>query len=175
MEQSRRSEIKLCDLIRRLREAYGITQEQMAREMSLTVRTIAKWESGEVESLPAYGLLLFRHLAIRRGKEDLAAGFDEMLFARSASETAPALYGFLPRNRIEIEVMEELLARLRANDPAIDPLLIQIHALREQRRTEEELAGEKRARQKLAEQQGKALTLRDRIMAMKKAKSKRNP
>ncbi len=44
--------------IRRLRESRGLTQEQLARELRVGVRTIGGWERGEVVPKNRMGMLL---------------------------------------------------------------------------------------------------------------------
>src|SRR5262245_21856823 len=40
-------------LVRRLRDARGLTQEQLAREMGVTFSTINAWENGKHRPIPA--------------------------------------------------------------------------------------------------------------------------
>jgi transcriptional regulator with XRE-family HTH domain len=43
-------------LLRRARESKGLSQEEMSRELETTLRTYQRWETGEVEKIPAEAL-----------------------------------------------------------------------------------------------------------------------
>jgi transcriptional regulator with XRE-family HTH domain len=160
----------VSDAIRRLRNDLGITQEQLARRMGCTTRNVAKWESGKLESLPPDVVMQLRHVAIQAEDEDLAAYFTE-LFGQTGWDPNSVVvnaYQFLPGNLLEMQVVGELLLRLRNNDPAIDPILSQIHALSDQRRVEEE----KEIERQRAARPKRSGSLRDRILAMRAEKQK---
>jgi transcriptional regulator with XRE-family HTH domain len=127
----------LREALRQLREALGETQEQMARRMGATVRTIARWESGPVNSLPAGMLIHLRHVAIQANREDLAGYFDGLLPKSygddDAMDVAASVHRYLPANRRELELMGELLDGIRKADPEIEPILTQLDQLRKQR------------------------------------------
>jgi transcriptional regulator with XRE-family HTH domain len=130
---------QLRDVLQELRDALHCTQEQMARRMGVTVRTIARWESGPVSSLPLGMLIHLRHVAIQVCREDLAGYFDVLLQKSRADDDANDLvlaagvYGYLPANRRELELMGEFLSRIREADPEIEPVLARLDELRKQR------------------------------------------
>jgi transcriptional regulator with XRE-family HTH domain len=129
---------QLRDALRRLRDALHSTQEEMARRMGTTVRTIARWESGPVSSLPFGMLIHLRHIALQAKREDLAGYFDGLLQKSRADDTtdlavAASVYEYLPANRRELELMGQLLKGIRKADPEIEPVLAQLDELRKQR------------------------------------------
>jgi transcriptional regulator with XRE-family HTH domain len=158
--------LELREAIRHLREALGFTQEVFAWRMGVTVRTIAKWESSGLKSLPPNDLIHLRHVAIEAEAEDLAAYFDELFQATGCDECSATVhvYEFLPGNSFEMTVVMELLRRLRKGDPAIEPILRGIYELWEQHRAEvrAEVQAERERREA---QPNKSASLRDRILA----------
>ena len=54
------------DEFKKLRESIGYTQGKLSKEMGITIRTITRWESGEVE-IPKVVELAFRSI-IKREK-----------------------------------------------------------------------------------------------------------
>jgi transcriptional regulator with XRE-family HTH domain len=133
--------MRLRDALRQLREALDFTQEQMARRMGTTVRTIARWESGPVNSLPLEMLILLRHVAIQANQEALAEYFNDSLYetyARDDAELAASVQWFLPSNLREMHLIDEFLRRLRKSDQAIAPVIMHLDDLRRERIEEEQ-------------------------------------
>jgi len=54
--------------LRRRREALGLTQEQLARELDVTTMSVSRWERG-VHPIPLYIGLALEALEGRRRKE----------------------------------------------------------------------------------------------------------
>jgi transcriptional regulator with XRE-family HTH domain len=153
-----------------LRAELRLTQEQLARRVGVTTRTIARWESGLVGSLPAGQILALRNLAIETENEDLADSFNELLHGDpDETDLETAVHGLFPGNLAELQAVSELLLRMRRNDPAISPILSQISELR-LRRQEAERQEEERRRALLPERP----PLRERLLETLK-KNARTP
>lgn len=56
------------DDLKRRREALGLTQEQLARELDVAVMTVSRWERG-VNPIPHYIELALEAIEARRRKE----------------------------------------------------------------------------------------------------------
>lgn len=56
------------DELKRRREALGLTQEQLARELDVTTMSVSRWERG-VYPIPYYIGLAMEALEMRRRKE----------------------------------------------------------------------------------------------------------
>src|SRR5215831_17807029 len=132
------SDMTLRDALRALRHHLEITQEQLARKIGSTIRTIATWESGSVASLPADVLMHLHFLAIDADVDDLATFFAELLLAnyanRDARELGGLVYSFLPLNLQEMRVVGELLRGMREEDPDIQPIVEEIQLLVDRKR-----------------------------------------
>jgi len=44
--------VGVCDEVKELREALGLTQEELARLIGVSARTVSRWERGESEPTP---------------------------------------------------------------------------------------------------------------------------
>lgn len=44
--------VGICDDVKELREALGLTQEEFARMLGVSARTVSRWERGESEPTP---------------------------------------------------------------------------------------------------------------------------
>lgn len=171
MEQN----LELREALQHLREELGLTQEQMARRVAVTTRTIARWESGLVETLPIGQLVRLRHLAIQAENEDLADYFNELVtdsYARGGgdAETEAAVYELMPGNLAEWQVVGELLRRMREDDPAIKPVVSLISELLKQR-VEAESIEEERIRARMP----KRVPLRERLMNLPPIQASNQP
>jgi transcriptional regulator with XRE-family HTH domain len=47
------TDIDFSSLVRRIRDARGITQEQLARELEVTFSTVNGWENGKHQPIPS--------------------------------------------------------------------------------------------------------------------------
>lgn len=90
----------ICKAVRDVREAAGLTQQQLAVRLDKAVRTIPRWETNS----PPRGkdLVQFERLAIQAGREDLAKIFRRAITAEL--ETASV--------RIPMTIEEGLLVDL---------------------------------------------------------------
>ena len=156
--------LPLCDAIRELRRVAGFTQAQLAVRMGTTARSIATWESGSMETLSPEVLLHLRHVALESEDEELAVYFDGLVLTnyadRDAVDAGAMVYSLLPGNLLEMQIVGELLRRVRGNDPAIKSIVDQISNLAKQRQAEEQKELDRIAAQRKRPQ----IKLRDRLM-----------
>jgi transcriptional regulator with XRE-family HTH domain len=171
-EQWPYSEIKIRDALRRLRELLGLTQEQLARSMGVTVRSVARWET-QAESLPLEVLVRLRHKAIELGDEALFEYFERMVRSATSdddeADLAVAVHDMTPGNLKEIKLVVELLRRVREDDPEVQPVVQEIEKLIQ--KTQILLAEQFRAR-KAAAKQPPGPTAKERILAAAKKTQK---
>jgi hypothetical protein len=118
-------------------------------------------------------LVRLRHAAVQAEDEDLAEYFDHLVLARGPSdpdraEAEIAIYDFLPGNLKEMRYVAELLRRIRADDPAIEPALRHMDQLIEETRAR---MNEEWARQRAS--RPPRPKLRDRLLAVKREREER--
>jgi transcriptional regulator with XRE-family HTH domain len=117
--------VNLRDALRRLRERLDFTQEQMARFLNMSTRSVARWET-EAGSLPLWQLMRLRLMAVWSDDESLVGSFDQLMLASGLDESF--IEGLL-RNARELELVKTLLGHMRAQDPEIEPVLREIQKL----------------------------------------------
>lgn len=86
----------LPGLIRQLRAETGLTQEQLSRNLNMTVRTVARWESGS-HSPDLRAIASLCRSAVAAGKnqiaKDIAKTYETETISRVRSELRQSLSG----------------------------------------------------------------------------------
>jgi transcriptional regulator with XRE-family HTH domain len=113
-------------LVRRVRHALGdISQEQLARRMGITLRTVTRWENGEMSDLPLRALARLRHTLYQPDvdeydDEKLGWELESAILDKLQKETKAL--EFLPQTHGEMLLVSRLLTEMRRPEPDIEAL-----------------------------------------------------
>lgn len=111
--------VEVCEDVQKLREALGLTQEQLARLLGVSLRTISRWEAGESQPTPLAQKELRRWQQLLLEMEEL---FKPEAIARWFTAPNPVLGGKTPFEAActpnGYEEIRELLSGLKWGIPS---------------------------------------------------------
>jgi transcriptional regulator with XRE-family HTH domain len=121
------TERSTSDAIKELRVALGISQETLAHRIGVTLRTVARWETGD--RVPLEGLAKLLNVAYEVlptiPPTDTPTAFVDHFVGAIASIIDPVLSSgnILPSSVRELILVNEFLLRLRSGSPEIAPIV----------------------------------------------------